>query len=85
MTKLISINERGTLTLPRDVRDSLGVTRGGQLILDVAPDGAVSLRAGAVFPVEVYSEERIREFGEMNEAPLKGRALRFKKPKPERP
>ena len=29
MTKVITVNERGALTLPREMRDRLGVTRGG--------------------------------------------------------
>ena len=81
MTKLVSVNQRGSLTLPREVRDRLGIAKGGQVILDVNDSGAVSLRAGAVFPVEIYSEERMRQFDEMNNAPLKGRKLRFRKTK----
>ena len=81
MTKLVSVNQRGSLTLPMEVRDRLGIAKGGQLILDVNDNGAVSLRAGAVFPVEIYSEERMLQFDEMNNTPLKGRKLRFRKTK----
>ena len=81
MTKLVSVNQRGSLTLPKDVRDRLGIAKGGQVILDMSDSGAVSLRAGAVFPVEIYSEERIRQFDELNNSPLKGRKLRFRKTK----
>ena len=81
MTKVVSVNERGSLTLPKDVRDRLGIARGGQIILNVSDGGEVSLRAGAVFPVEIYSDTRVREFDEMNNGPLKGRRLRLRKPK----
>ena len=81
MTKVISVNERGSLTLPKDVRDRLGIARGGQVILNVSKQGDISLSAGAVFPIEIYTDERIREFDEMNNGPLKGRKLRFKKAK----
>jgi AbrB family looped-hinge helix DNA binding protein len=79
MTKLVTVNERGALTLPKEVRDKLGVARGGSLLVDVAEGGVVTLRAGVVIPVEVYSEERLREFEEMNELPLAGKKLRWRK------
>jgi len=81
MTKVISVNERGSLTLPKDVRVRLGLTKGGQVILNVNKQGNVSLSPGAVFPVEIYTEARTREFDAMNNGPLKGRKLRFNKPK----
>jgi len=67
--------------LPKDVRDRLGIAKGGQVILDVSDKGEVSLRPGALFPVEIYSEVRVSEFDAMNNAPLKGRKLRFRKSK----
>ena len=79
MTKVITVNERGAITLPREVRERLGVTRGGQLLVDVGEGGAVILRAGVVMPVEIYSDERIEEFQQMNEAPLIGKKLRWRK------
>lgn len=79
MIKVITVNQRGALTLPREVREKLGVTRGGQLIVDMDESGETVLRAGVVMPVEIYSTERIKEFQRMNEAPLSGRKLRWRK------
>jgi len=79
MTKVITVNERGALTLPKEVREKLGVTRGGQLVVDVEKGGGVVLRAGVVMPVEMYSPARIEEFERMNEAPLSGKKLRWRK------
>ena len=62
MVKIISVNQRGALTLPKEVRDKLGVARGGQLIVDFAESGEVVLRAGVVMPVEIYSAARMKEF-----------------------
>lgn len=69
MTKVITVNERGALTLPKSVRDLLGVTRGGQIVADTDENG-VRLRPGVVMPVEIYSPERVEEFQLLNEAPL---------------
>ena len=81
MVKIISVNPRGALTLPKEVRDRLGVTRGGQLIVDLADTGEVVLRAGVVMPVEMYSEARMEEFKRMNETALTGKKLRWRKAK----
>ena len=80
MPKVITVNERGALTLPREVRDRLGVTRGGHLVVDMDEDGEVILRAGVVMPMEVYSRARAEEFQRMNEAPLAGKKPTFSSP-----
>lgn len=79
MIKTISVNERGTLTLPKEARKSLGIPRGGQLIVQMDEEGAITLRAGAVMPLEMYSEARLAEFQQMNEAPLATGKLRWNK------
>lgn len=78
MVKLISVNERGALTLPKEARARLGVLRGGQLFMGIDEQGEVILRAGAVMPIEIYSNDRIEEFQSMNEAPLAGMNLQLK-------
>ena len=79
MTKVITVNERGALTLPKEVRENLGVTRGGQLVVDMDESGEVVLRAGVVMPLEIYSPARVEEFQRMNEAPLADKKLRWRK------
>ena len=79
MTKVITVNERGALTLPREMRERLGVAHGGQLVGEVDESGAVILRAGVVMPVEIYSKARVEEFHRMNEAPLTGKKLNWRK------
>ncbi|MDD5201274.1 MAG: AbrB/MazE/SpoVT family DNA-binding domain-containing protein [Terrimicrobiaceae bacterium] len=79
MTKVITVSGRGALTLPKEAREKLGVTRGGQLVLDMDEKGEVILRAGVVLPVEIYSAARVEEFQQMNESPLSGRKLRWRK------
>lgn len=76
MTRVVNINNRGTLTLPREVRQRLGVKTGGQVVVEETSDG-VLLRPGATFPIEIYTEERIKEFRRNNEEALAG--LRLKK------
>ena len=77
MTKTISVSERGTLTLPKEARKSLGIPQGGQLIVEMDEEGAITLRAGAVMPLEIYSKGRLAEFQQMNEGPLASRKIRW--------
>lgn len=81
MVKVISVNQRGALTLPKEVRDRLGVTSGGQLIVDCAASGEVVLRAGVVMPVEIYSAARMEEFKRTNETALAAKKLSWRKAK----
>ena len=61
MVKVININDRGTLTLPRESRDRLGLKSSGQVVIEDTPDG-ILLRPGVTFPVEIYTEARHAEF-----------------------
>jgi len=69
MTKVININDRGTLTLPKELRRRLGVNGNSQVVAEETDEG-VLLRAGATFPIEIYSEKRLAEFDRHNEQAL---------------
>ena len=76
MTKVISINKRGTLTLPRALRERIGLSGEGQVVAEETSEG-ILIRAGATFPVEIYTDQRLAEFGRNNEKALA--RFRFKK------
>jgi len=76
MTKVININERGTLTLPKELRQRLGLNGGGQVVAEETSDG-ILIRAGATFPVELYSDQRVAEFARNYDQALAG--FRFMK------
>ena len=77
MTKVININDRGTLTLPKELRRRLGVSGNGQIVAQDTDEG-VLLRAGATFPLGIYSEKRLTEFDRNNEQALAGYRLKKK-------
>jgi bifunctional DNA-binding transcriptional regulator/antitoxin component of YhaV-PrlF toxin-antitoxin module len=77
MTKVININDRGTLTLPKEMRRRLGLGRNAQVVAEETDEG-VLLRPGVTFPVELYSEERLAEFHRHNEESLAGLRLKRK-------
>ena len=69
MKKVINTNERGTITLPKDLRQRLGLPDGGQVVAEDTVDG-VLLRSGVTFPVEIYTDEQVAEFQRTNEDAL---------------
>ena len=58
MSTVVQINSRGTLTIPKELREKFGL--GSQVILEETADGLV-LRPAATYPVEIYTDERLEE------------------------
>lgn len=66
MTTTIQINKRGTLTLPKELRRRLGLEKGGVIIAEASEDGII-LKPAVAFPIEMYTDSRIKEFENENE------------------
>ena len=75
MTKIININGRGTLTLPKVLRERLGIQTRGQVVVEETSKGLL-LRPGVTVPVEIYSAQRLAEFKRNNETALAGFKLK---------
>lgn len=74
MVATIQINQRGTLTLPIELRKRLGLERGGVVMVEESGDGVV-LKPAVAFPIEIYSEDRIKEF-EKEDARLRAHLIK---------
>jgi len=61
MKAAVTITSRGVITLPAKLRRALGLKADDQLIAEITPEGLL-LRPAVTLPVEVYSDERVREF-----------------------
>jgi antitoxin PrlF len=86
MQTAITITRRGVITLPARLRRALGLRAEDQLIAEVTPEGLL-LRPAVTLPVEVYSNERVREFDEAEQelaAALKTQAVPAGRSKPVR-
>jgi antitoxin PrlF len=57
----VTINSRGVITLPARLRRALGLKPDDQLIAETTPEGLL-LRPAVTLPVEIYTDERVREF-----------------------
>ncbi len=69
MERIVSINESGTLTLPKDLRKKYGLEGVDQVAIEESSEGLI-IRACATFPIEIYSDERVIEFNQSNENEL---------------
>jgi antitoxin PrlF len=81
MKTTLTLTSRGVVTLPAKLRRALGLKADDQLIAETTPEGLL-LRPAVTLPVEIYSEERIREFDEAEAdlAKALSRRRRLKKP-----
>lgn len=69
MNKIVTINDRGTITLPKDLRKKYGLEAGVKVVIEESEEGLL-LRPGVTFSVEIYSDNRLEEFSKQNEAEL---------------
>lgn len=67
MSTTIQINNRGTLTLPIGIRKRLGLEKGGAVIAEETEQGIV-IKPAVTYPIEIYSEMRVKEFDDQNSA-----------------
>lgn len=63
MQATLTISARGVVTLPARLRQAVGLKPNDQVIAQATPEGLL-LRPAVTLAVEMYSPERIREFGE---------------------
>jgi antitoxin PrlF len=61
MKATLSMSSRGVITLPVRLRNAVGLSAEDQLIAEATPEGLL-LRPAITLPVEIYSDERVREF-----------------------
>jgi len=66
MTTTIQVNQRGTLTLPIELRKKLGIEKGGVIMIEESSEGII-LKPAVAFPVEMYTDERLKEFEKEDE------------------
>lgn len=59
---VVKLGKKGQLSLPAAVLRKLGLQGAATLLVEATDDGAVVLRPAAVYPIELYTDERIKEF-----------------------
>jgi len=62
----VKIGKKGQVSIPRRVLEAAGVEAGSQVIVESEADGSIRLRPVAIYPIEIYSDERVAEFEQEN-------------------
>ena len=62
--EMIKLGKRGQISIPRSILHRLGLEGEVPMLVETTEDGAILLRPAAVYPIELYSDERIAEFDE---------------------
>lgn len=75
---IIKLGKKGQLSLPAAVLRKAGLQGAGTLLVEATDDGAVILRPAAVYPIELYSDARVKEFDAANRH-TKAEKLRVRK------
>jgi len=70
MNRIISIDDQGAIALPQDLIEKYGLEVGGQIVIEENEAGLI-LRPNATLTIEIYSNERVKEFQQHNEDELK--------------
>lgn len=60
--ELVKVGKKGQITIPRSLLKAAGIGEDARLVLEATADGAIVMRQVAIHPIELYTEERIREF-----------------------
>jgi len=58
----VKLGKSGQVSIPRAILRRLGIEAEQTFIVDTTADGSIILKQAGVYPLEVYSEERLREF-----------------------
>lgn len=64
--ELVKLGKKGQVTIPRTVLKQIGIEDETPLLVETTDEGAIVLRQAGVYPLELYSDERVREFEETN-------------------
>jgi AbrB family looped-hinge helix DNA binding protein len=63
---VVKLGKKGQVSLPAAVLRKLGLQGRATLLVEATDDGAVILRPAGVYPIEIYSDARVKEFEESN-------------------
>jgi AbrB family looped-hinge helix DNA binding protein len=62
--QIVKVGSKGQVSIPRSILDRLGIRKETPMLVELGEDGAIVLRPAGVYPLEIYTAERLREFEE---------------------
>jgi bifunctional DNA-binding transcriptional regulator/antitoxin component of YhaV-PrlF toxin-antitoxin module len=72
---LVKLGKIGQVSLPKAILQQAGISGETALLVDTMDDGAIVLRQAGVYPIEIYSDERIVSFLEEDKMTPEQKAL----------
>lgn len=64
--ELVKLGKKGQVTIPKAILRSVGIRDESPMLIEATADGGIVLRPAAVYPIEMYSAERIADFEHEN-------------------
>ena len=69
MTTTMEVGPKGTITLPKKMRENFDLSDRSLISIEETPEG-ILIRPAVAFPIEMYSAERLKEFHQENNVVL---------------
>jgi bifunctional DNA-binding transcriptional regulator/antitoxin component of YhaV-PrlF toxin-antitoxin module len=60
----VKLGKSGQVSIPRAILRRLGIQGEQTFLVDATSDGTIVLRQAGIYPLESYTDERMREFDE---------------------
>ena len=60
--EVIKLGKKSQVSIPKAILKRLGLEGETMLLVETTADGGILLRPAVVYPIEMYTEERIEEF-----------------------
>ena len=60
--EVIKLGKKGQVSIPKVILKDLGLEGETMLLVETTADGGILLRPAGVYPIEMYTDERIEEF-----------------------
>src|SRR5206468_11274175 len=58
----VKLGKKGQMSIPKAILKRVGLEGDTTLLVDTTPEGAIVLRPAPIYPIEIYSDQRVREF-----------------------
>lgn len=62
--ELVKVGRKGQVSIPKSILRELGIEGDVFMVVETTPGGGILLRQAGVYPLEIYSDERLKEFAE---------------------
>jgi AbrB family looped-hinge helix DNA binding protein len=65
--ELVKVGKKGQVSIPKSILRKLGIEGDVFMVVETTPDGGIFLQQAGVYPLEIYNDERLKEFAEADQ------------------